>query len=160
MPQAGAMAHDERNPLFSERVREQLLRQRILVLDGVLDDDHGTLLATQLLTLAAEDPAADVGLWTASRHRPRPGPHGTGGAGVRDRRSGARAAVGGRRRVRLLSRLIPHASRGEAEHDRAGCARGGRRDDARSATQILSHLLGQPSERDPQRSREGRDHLT
>src|SRR6202042_2691790 len=37
--------------------------QRILVLDGVLDDDNGTLLATQLLMLAPEDPAADVPLW-------------------------------------------------------------------------------------------------
>src|SRR6201998_2328421 len=60
------MAHDEKNPLFSERVREQLLVQRILVLDGVLDDDNGTLLATQLLTLAVEDPAADIALWINS----------------------------------------------------------------------------------------------
>jgi ATP-dependent Clp protease protease subunit len=60
------MAHDEKNPAFSERVREQLLVQRILVLDGVLDDDNGALLATQLLRLAAEDPAADVALWIHS----------------------------------------------------------------------------------------------
>jgi len=60
------MAHDEKNPLFTERVREQLRHQRILVLDGVLDDDNGTLLATQLLTLAAEDPAADIALWIHS----------------------------------------------------------------------------------------------
>src|SRR5260370_10312836 len=66
MAQAGGMAHDEKNPLFSERVREQLLVQRILVLDGVLDDDNGTLLATQLLTLAVEDPAADIALWINS----------------------------------------------------------------------------------------------
>ena len=66
MPQAGGMAHDEKNPLFSERAREQLLLQRILVLDGVLDDDNGTLLATQLLTLAVEDPAADIALWINS----------------------------------------------------------------------------------------------
>jgi ATP-dependent Clp protease, protease subunit len=66
MAQAGDMAHDEKNPLFSERVREQLLIQRILVLDGVLDDDNGTLLATQLLTLAVEDPAADIALWINS----------------------------------------------------------------------------------------------
>ena len=39
MAQAKGMAHDEKNPLFSERVREQLLIQRIVVLDGVLDDD-------------------------------------------------------------------------------------------------------------------------
>ena len=51
------MAHEENTRLFSERVRDQLLQQRILVLDGVLDDDNGMLLATQLLTLAAEDPS-------------------------------------------------------------------------------------------------------
>ena len=60
------MAHDDKTPAFSERVREQLLVQRILVLDGVLDDDNGTLLAAQLLRLAAEDPAADVALWIHS----------------------------------------------------------------------------------------------
>src|SRR5215813_8785188 len=66
MPQGGGMAHDEKTPVFTERVREQLQQRRILVLDGVLDDDNGTLLATQLLTLAAEDPAADVALWINS----------------------------------------------------------------------------------------------
>jgi ATP-dependent Clp protease protease subunit len=66
MTQAGGMANDEKNPLFSERVREQLLLQRILVLDGVLDDDNGTLLATQFLTLAADDPSADITLWINS----------------------------------------------------------------------------------------------
>ena len=40
------MANDDKTPLFSERVREQLLLRRVLVLDGVLDDDNGTLLAT------------------------------------------------------------------------------------------------------------------
>ena len=60
------MAHDEKNPLFSERAREQLLTRRILVLDGVLDDDNGTLLAAQLLTLAAEDPGSDIALWIHS----------------------------------------------------------------------------------------------
>jgi len=66
MPQAGGMANDDKNPAFGERVREQLLVQRILVLDGVLDDDNGTLLATQLLRLAAEDPADDIALWIHS----------------------------------------------------------------------------------------------
>jgi ATP-dependent Clp protease protease subunit len=60
------MANDDKTPLFSERVREQLLLRRVLVLDGVLDDDNGTLLATQLLTLAAEDPGSDVALWINS----------------------------------------------------------------------------------------------
>src|SRR5215471_7534279 len=66
VPQAGGMADNGKSPLFSERAREQLLLQRILVLDGVLDDDNGTLLATQLLALAAEDAVADVALWINS----------------------------------------------------------------------------------------------
>src|SRR3984957_20202257 len=57
------MAQDEKTPVFTERTRLSLLQRRILVLDGVLDDDNGTLLATQLLTLADEDPDADVALW-------------------------------------------------------------------------------------------------
>lgn len=60
------MTQDDTRPAFTERMRQQLLHQRILVLDGVLDDDNGTLLATQLLTLAAEDPAADIALWINS----------------------------------------------------------------------------------------------
>lgn len=60
------MAQDDKTPLFNERARQQLLQQRILVLDGVLDDDNGTLLATQLLALAAEDPDADIALWIHS----------------------------------------------------------------------------------------------
>jgi len=61
------MAHDDdKTPLFSWRSREQLLNQRILVLDGILDDDNGTLLTTQLLTLAAQDPTADIALWIHS----------------------------------------------------------------------------------------------
>jgi ATP-dependent Clp protease protease subunit len=38
----------------------------VLVLDGVLDDDNGTLLATQLLALAAEDATSDIALWIHS----------------------------------------------------------------------------------------------
>ncbi len=60
------MTHEDPRPAFTDRMRQQLLHQRILVLDGVLDDDNGTLLATQLLTLAAEDPAADIALWINS----------------------------------------------------------------------------------------------
>ena len=60
------MAQDEKTPVFTERTRLSLLQRRILVLDGVLDDDNGTLLATQLLTLADEDADADVALWINS----------------------------------------------------------------------------------------------
>jgi ATP-dependent Clp protease, protease subunit len=60
------MAQDEKIPVFSERTRLSLQQRRILVLDGVLDDDNGTLLATQLLALADEDADADVALWIHS----------------------------------------------------------------------------------------------
>jgi ATP-dependent Clp protease, protease subunit len=60
------MAQEEKIPVFTERTRLSLLQRRILVLDGVLDDDNGTLLATQLLSLADEDPGADVALWIHS----------------------------------------------------------------------------------------------
>lgn len=55
-----------KTPVFTERVRRELYEQRVLVLDGVLDDDNGTLLATSMLGLAAEDPAADLALWIHS----------------------------------------------------------------------------------------------
>jgi len=60
------MAQEEKIPQFTERSRLSLLQRRILVLDGVLDDDNGTLLATQLITLADEDPDSDVALWIHS----------------------------------------------------------------------------------------------
>jgi ATP-dependent Clp protease protease subunit len=60
------MANDDKAPQFTERMRQQLQHQRVLVLDGVLDDDNGTLLATQLLTLAAEDATSDIALWIHS----------------------------------------------------------------------------------------------
>jgi ATP-dependent Clp protease protease subunit len=57
---------DEKPPQFTEQVRQQLLLKRVIVLDGVLDDDNGMLLAAQLLALAAEDPVADIALWIHS----------------------------------------------------------------------------------------------
>jgi ATP-dependent Clp protease protease subunit len=56
----------DEHKIFSERIRQTLQHRRILVLDGVLDDDNGTLLATQLLTLADEDPGKDIALWINS----------------------------------------------------------------------------------------------
>ena len=52
--------------MFDDRMRQQLLYQRVLVLDGALDDDNGTLLISQLLTLAAEDAVSDIALWIHS----------------------------------------------------------------------------------------------
>jgi ATP-dependent Clp protease protease subunit len=60
------MTNDERPPLFDHRLRERFFSQRVLVLDGVLDDDNGTVLATQLMSLASEDPKKDIALWINS----------------------------------------------------------------------------------------------
>lgn len=55
----------EKQPVFSQQLREDLFRKRILVLDGALDDDNGTVLVTQLLALAT-DSADDIALWIHS----------------------------------------------------------------------------------------------
>ncbi len=60
------MAQETRIPVFTEQFRLSLVQRRVLVLDGVLDDDNGTVLAAQLLTLADEDPETDVALWINS----------------------------------------------------------------------------------------------
>lgn len=60
------MTEENKIPLFGPEARRELFHQRVLVLDGVLDDDNGTLLATQLLALAADDEAADIALWIHS----------------------------------------------------------------------------------------------
>jgi ATP-dependent Clp protease protease subunit len=60
------MPEQDKPPTFTERSRLSLATQRILVLDGPLDDDNGTLLITQLMTLAADDPTADIALWINS----------------------------------------------------------------------------------------------
>ncbi|MEV6965997.1 ATP-dependent Clp protease proteolytic subunit [Hamadaea sp. NPDC051192] len=60
------MSDDQKPPQMTERVRRELYEQRVLVLDGSLDDDNGTLLTTQLITLAMADPATDIALWIHS----------------------------------------------------------------------------------------------
>ncbi|WP_433260812.1 ClpP family protease [Actinosynnema sp. CS-041913] len=60
------MTDNEKQPLFDHRLRERFFSRRVLVLDGPLDDDNGTVLATQLLSLAAEDPGKDIALWIHS----------------------------------------------------------------------------------------------
>src|SRR5690349_8184865 len=62
----GVKSEDNKPPLFNEHARRELYEQRVLVLDGVLDDDNGTLLATQLIALAADDTSADIALWIHS----------------------------------------------------------------------------------------------
>ncbi|MEB4613393.1 ClpP family protease [Leucobacter sp. M11] len=53
-------------PRFTPSARQELFERRVLVLDGPLDDDNGTLLATQLISLAAADPSAEIALWIHS----------------------------------------------------------------------------------------------
>jgi ATP-dependent Clp protease, protease subunit len=60
------MSDNEKRSMFDHRLRERFLDQRVLVLDGPLDDDNGTVLATQLLSLAADDPTKDIALWIHS----------------------------------------------------------------------------------------------
>ncbi|MDQ2698162.1 MAG: ATP-dependent Clp protease proteolytic subunit [Actinomycetota bacterium] len=60
------MADNGKPPMFSDQMRQQLLHERVIVLDGPLDDDNGTLLTAQLLTLAAEDPTSDIAFWIHS----------------------------------------------------------------------------------------------
>ena len=60
------MTEETKVPAFGEAARRELYAQRVLVLDGALDDDNGTLIATQLLALAADDDVADIALWIHS----------------------------------------------------------------------------------------------
>jgi ATP-dependent Clp protease, protease subunit len=60
------MSEDNPIPQFGPEARRALFHERVLVLDGALDDDNGTLLMTQLLTLSAEDPTTDISLWIHS----------------------------------------------------------------------------------------------
>jgi ATP-dependent Clp protease protease subunit len=60
------MSDSLKPPQFTETVRREFYERRVLVLDGPLDDDNGTLLATQLIALAVEDPSAEITLWIHS----------------------------------------------------------------------------------------------
>jgi len=57
---------DDTPQQFTRRLREGLFRKRVLVLDGPLDDDNGTALATQILTLATDDADQGIALWIHS----------------------------------------------------------------------------------------------
>ena len=47
-------------------LEERLFDQRILLLDGELDDQGGTRLCASLFLLSAQDPRADISLWINS----------------------------------------------------------------------------------------------
>lgn len=56
---------EDKPRLFSAQLRDDLYRLRVLVLDGPLDDDNGTVLMTQMLSLAAASDE-DIALWIHS----------------------------------------------------------------------------------------------
>lgn len=62
------MSQDQPSPPhpLSGQVAEQLLDQRIIVLDTALDDEIGTRLMSQLYLLSGMDPRADICLWINS----------------------------------------------------------------------------------------------
>jgi ATP-dependent Clp protease protease subunit len=60
------MADENTRFFFTEQTRAQLLFNRVVVLDGVLDDDNGMLIASQLVTLAVEEPDEDIAFWIHS----------------------------------------------------------------------------------------------
>jgi ATP-dependent Clp protease, protease subunit len=66
MSQARFMSDENADRLFDERARRNLYEKRIIVLDGPLDDDNGTLLMSQLVALATDNPGADIALWIHS----------------------------------------------------------------------------------------------
>lgn len=57
---------DDRTPLLGRRTAEELLAQRVLLLDQPLDDENGSQLCAQLVLLADEDPTTDISLWINS----------------------------------------------------------------------------------------------
>lgn len=60
------MSDENTTHRFTETARNEMLQRRVLVLDGELTDDHGVLLMTQLMALAADDARADIHLWIHS----------------------------------------------------------------------------------------------
>ena len=60
------MTDENRPPLFTDQARAQLLFNRVVVLDGPLDDDNGMLIMSQLMTLATDDPDEDIAFWIHS----------------------------------------------------------------------------------------------
>lgn len=57
---------DDRRPLLGRRTAEELLAQRVLLLDQPLDDEIGSQLCAQLVLLADDDPTTDISLWINS----------------------------------------------------------------------------------------------
>ncbi|QIX28452.1 ATP-dependent Clp protease proteolytic subunit [Nocardioides sp. JQ2195] len=60
------MTEEHRPPALGRRTSEDLLRQRILLLDSPLDDEIGALLCAQLVLLSTDDPSTDISLWINS----------------------------------------------------------------------------------------------
>jgi ATP-dependent Clp protease, protease subunit len=59
-------APERLQPTLTEQYMTRLLHQRIVVLDGELDDAGGTRLSAQMFLLSADDPRSDINLWINS----------------------------------------------------------------------------------------------
>lgn len=60
------MSDDTRPPTLARRTKDDLLGQRIIMLDTALDDEIGAMLCAQIVTLSAEDPTTDIAFWINS----------------------------------------------------------------------------------------------
>jgi ATP-dependent Clp protease protease subunit len=60
------MSEERTTPQFGPDARRELLNQRVVVLDGPLDDDNGMLLMTQVLARAADADVSDIAVWIHS----------------------------------------------------------------------------------------------
>lgn len=60
------MTDSAKPPVLTDRMRRYFFERRVLILDGVLDDDNGTALNAALIALASDDPSSDIALWIHS----------------------------------------------------------------------------------------------
>lgn len=60
------MSEENTTQYVTPQMRAELAHRRVLVLDSVLEDDNGAWLMTQLMTMAADDPARGIWLWINS----------------------------------------------------------------------------------------------
>lgn len=60
------MTDDQRHLALKKRTAEDLLGQRVLLLDTALDDEIGAMICAQMVLLSADDPTTDISLWINS----------------------------------------------------------------------------------------------
>lgn len=60
------MTDEQRHLALGKRTAEDLLGQRVLLLDTALDDEIGAMICAQMVLLSADDPTTDISLWINS----------------------------------------------------------------------------------------------